>query len=87
MRAQFGDAALPPLRSVLENAPSSFLGMKCAEELMNANDASGFAFALDAVEHNRPWKTQTLSMLANVFPETRAASEIQVTSFLSERSR
>ena len=71
MRAQFGDAALPWLRTVLEKAPSPDVRIRCAEELMRANDPSAFAFAQEAFEHNRPWKAKTRTMVSDQFPETR----------------
>ena len=87
MRTQFGDAALPWLRTVLEKAAPVTLRIQCAEELMRANDPSGFAFAQDAFEHNRPWKPQIRTMVNDQFPETRNKTDIQMTSFLLDRSQ
>ncbi len=54
MRAQFGDAALPWLRTALEKAPSTDVRIRCAEELMRANDPAGIVFALGAFEQEAP---------------------------------
>jgi hypothetical protein len=87
MRTQFGDAALPWLRTVLEKALPLTLRIQCAEELMRANDPSGFAFAQDAFGHNRPWKPQIRTMVNDQFPETRNNTDIQMNSFLLDRSQ
>lgn len=86
MRAQFGDAALPSLRTVLEKAPSPAVRVRCAEELMRANDPSGFAFARDAFENNRPWKPQIRTMVSDQFPDARNKSDSAMARFLLERS-
>lgn len=87
MRAQFGDAALPWLRTVLEKAPSPDVRIRCAEELMRANDPSAFAFAQDAFEHNRPWKAKIRTMVSEQFPETRNKSDSEMAGFLRDRYR
>jgi len=87
MRAQFGDAALPWLRTVLEKAPSPDIRIRCAEELMRANDPSALAFAQDAFEHNRPWKAKIRTMVSDQFPETRNKSDAEMAGFLRDRYR
>lgn len=86
MRAQFGDAALPWLRTVLAKAPSAEVRIRCAEELMRANDPSGFAFAQDAFENNRAWKLQVRTVVKEQFPEARNKSDADLASFMRDRS-
>ncbi len=86
MRVQFGDAALPSLRTVLEQALSPAVRVHCAEELMRMNDPSALAFARDAFENNRPWKPQVRTVVNAQFPETRNKSDIEIVSFLVDRS-
>jgi hypothetical protein len=85
MRAQFGDAALPWLRTILEKAPSPDVRIHCAEELMRANDPSAFAFAQDAFEHNQLWKAKVRTMVSDQFPETRNKSDAETAAFLRDR--
>jgi hypothetical protein len=86
LRSQFGAQASPWLRQVLAKSPSQFLRLACAKELMLANDPTGFAFALDAVEKNRPWKAQILPWVNDQFPESRNKTDAQVVAFLSEKT-
>ncbi len=87
MRAQFGDAALPWLRTVLEKTPSPDVRIRCAEELMRGNDPSAFAFAQDALENNRAWKASVRTMVNDQFPETRNKSDAEMAGFLRDRRR
>ena len=86
LRSQFGPASSLYLQSVMERAPSQPLRIACAKELMLANDPAGFAFALDALERNRPWKAQIVSWVNGQFPESRNKPDAQVATFLRERS-
>lgn len=85
VRAQFGDAALPWLRNVLEKAASADVRIACAEELLRANDPAAFAFALDAFEGNRSWKARARRMVNDQFPETRKMSDSEIAGFLRSR--
>lgn len=82
VRAQFGDAALPWLRSVLEKAMSTDVRIRCAEELMRVRDPAAFAFARDAIEGNRRWKDRTRQIVRDQFPETRKMSDVDIVGFL-----
>jgi hypothetical protein len=87
MRTQFGDAALPWLRTVLEKSLPLPLRIQCAGELMRANDPAGFAFVREAFENNRAWKPQIRTMVNDQFPETRGNTDMQMVGFLLDRSR
>jgi hypothetical protein len=81
----FPDAALPSLRTAVNQARSPKVRIECAEELILANDPSGFAFALDAIEHDRSWKSRTIQMLGR-FVDTRTYSESQLIRYLTDRA-
>jgi hypothetical protein len=87
MRAQFGDAALPWLRIVLEKTQSPDVRIRCAEELMRSNDPSALVFAQDAFEQNRPWKEKVKAIVNDQFPETRYKSNAEIAAFLRNRYR
>jgi hypothetical protein len=87
MRAQFADAALPSLLTALAQAPSQDVRIRCAEELMRANEPAAFAFAQEAFEQNRPWKATVKTMVNDQFPETRNKSDSEIATFLRARSR
>ncbi len=84
MRNSFGDAALPWLRTILEKARPVSLRIRCAEELMRANDPAGFAFAIDAIG-GREWKADVRSIVSNLFPDARKMSDAELVKFLSSR--
>jgi len=87
MRNKFGDAALPWLRDAMKQVSSTALRMRCAEELMRANDPAAFTFAYDAIAQNRGWKAQIRTMVNDQFPDTRNAPDADLAKFLDERSK
>jgi hypothetical protein len=86
LRAQFGDAATPALRDVMEKAQSQAIRLRSAEELLYARARAGFAFALDAMQQNRPWKAQIARFVTDQFPEARG-SDAAMLQFLTDRSK
>jgi len=86
MHNSFGDAALPSLRAVLEKARPVSLRLRCAEELMRANDPAGFAFAVDAIEHGREWKLQVREFANNQFPDARNMTDADLTKLLTDHT-
>ena len=87
MRVQFGAESIPSLKDVMTNAKSPVLRVSSAEELIYASDPAGFAFALDAVQQNRQWKARIARFVNDQFPETRNTTDVQLSKFLTDRSR
>lgn len=83
LRNAFDTTALPYLREAMENSTVSGLQATCAQELMNAKDPAGFAFAAQAIRQNRRSKGQLIGYLHDRFPQTRADDETALLDFLS----
>jgi hypothetical protein len=75
------------LETVLANAPSPVVRVRCAQELMRVYDGAGFAFARDAFENSLSWKDEIGTVVNEEFPETRDKSDTEMLAFLSGHSR
>lgn len=87
LRNAYGEAALPYLEAALAQSKETWIRTNCARELVAAHRPSGFAFILDAIEQNRPYKVEMTGFLRDRFPELRSAAEPALLAFLCERAR
>ncbi|MEP7366391.1 MAG: hypothetical protein ABI972_24300 [Acidobacteriota bacterium] len=87
LRNNFGPAAIPYLEAALAQSPQTWIRTNCARELIAANRPSGFAFVLDAIEHNRLYKLEMAAFVRERFSELRSADEPALAAFLRERAR
>lgn len=54
---------------MLQRSPYVFVRTASARELVNAGRPSGFAFIVDAIEQNRPYRGDMIRFLRERFPE------------------
>jgi hypothetical protein len=71
LRNNYGAAALPYLRDAMERSTVPGVPVACAEELMYAGDAAGFAFALKAIGQSSPDRARLSAFLHDHFPSTQ----------------
>ena len=70
LRNAYGDVALPfYMEEMLQRSPFVFVRTASARELVNAGRPSGFAFIVDAIEQNRPYRGEMIQFLRDRFPE------------------
>ncbi len=75
LRNSYGDAALPYIEEMLQRSPFMFVRTASAQELVNAGRPSGFAFIVDAIEQNRPYRGEMVRFLHDRFPEFRQGDD------------
>ncbi len=75
LRYSYGDVALPYLEEMLQRSPFVFVRTASARELVNAGRPSGFAFIVDAIEQDRPYRGEMIRFLRDRFPEIRQADD------------
>jgi hypothetical protein len=56
----------------------------CAEELMNAGDAAGFAYAREAIQQSKQEKATLISFLHDHYAQTRTADPAALLEFLNK---
>lgn len=78
LRYSYGDAALPYIEEMLQRSPFVFVRTASAQELVNAGRPSGFAFIVDAMEQNRPYRAEMVQFLRDRFPELGSADDAAV---------
>ncbi len=86
LRAQYGDTALPYLETALRDSPQVWVRTACARELIYTRRPAGFAFLVDTIEQNRPYKLEMTQFLRDQFPELRGAPESAVLAFVKSRA-
>jgi len=82
----YGDAALPYLETMLERSEFTWVRTDSARELAIAGRPAGFAFIVDALEHDRPYRTEMLQFVRDSFPELRQSSDAAILSFFQSRA-
>ncbi len=75
LRSSYGNAALPYIEEMLQRSPYVFVRTASARELVNAGRPSGFAFIVDAIEQNRPYRGEMVQFLRDRFPELRQGDD------------
>jgi hypothetical protein len=84
LRNAFGAAALPYLRDAMANSAVPGMHEACAEELMNAGDAAGFAYAREAIQQSKQEKATLISFLHDHYAQTRTADPAALLEFLNK---
>ena len=86
IRNSYGETAIPYLEAGLKAAIYDGVRKNCARELIIAGRASGFAFVVDAIQQNRPFKQEMLQFVRDRFPELKSADESSVLAFVKQRA-
>lgn len=87
MHRAYGDAARPYLEMMLERSESTRMRTSTARELMISGRPAGFAFIVDALEHDRPYRREMLQFVREQFPELRQAGDAAILSFVQARAK
>jgi len=82
----YGDAALPYLETMLERSEFTWVRTDSARELIVAGRPSGFAFIVDALEHDRPYRREMIQYVRDRFPELRRSGDATILSFIRARA-
>ncbi len=82
----YGDAAIPFLEAGMKGSQYDRVRANCARELIIAGSASGFAFVVDAIQGNRPYKREMVQFVRDRFPELKAADEDSILIFIKPRA-
>ncbi len=85
IRNSYGDAAVPYLEAGLKESLDNRVRASCAQELIIAGRASGFAFAVDAIQGNRPYKREMVQFVRDRF-QLKNADESSVLEFVKQRA-
>ena len=80
-------SAIPYLEAAISDSGQMWVKTNCAQELMLAGRPAGFAFVVDAIEHNRQYKTEMITFVTDQFTEARALDEAALLNFLQQRAR
>ena len=86
IRNSYGDAALPFLEAGVKDSGYVWVRTNCARELIIAGRPSGFAFIVDAIQGNRPYKREMIQFVQDRFPQLKSADETAVLAFVKERA-
>jgi hypothetical protein len=86
MHQAYGDDALPHLERILERSDSTRM-RTAALQLMISGRPAGFAFTLDALENNRPYRAEMLQLVRAQLPDLREADDAAVLRFLQARAK
>jgi hypothetical protein len=82
----YGDAAVPFLEAGLKGSQYDRVRANCAQELIVAGKPSGFAFVVDAIQENRPYKSYMVQFVRDRFVELKNADEGTVLAFVKQRA-
>jgi hypothetical protein len=86
IRNSYGDAAIPFLEAGVKGSPYDRVRANCARELIILGRPSGFAFVVDAIQWNRPYKSEMVQFVRDRFPELKSADEGSVLAFIKPRA-
>ena len=81
LRNAYGEAALPYIEEMLQRSPFVWVRAASARELVEAGKPSGFAFIVDAIEQNRPYRGEMVQFLRDRFPEIGRAGDDTALNF------
>jgi hypothetical protein len=87
MHQAYGDDALPYLERILERSDSTRMRTAAALQLMISSRPAGFAFTLDALENNRPYRAEMLQLVRAQLPDLREADDAAVLRFLQAHAK
>ncbi len=82
----YGPAAIPYLETMLARSEFTWVRMGSAQELVQSDRPSGFAFLAAAIEQNQPYRLEMIQFLRDRFPELRTANDPAILAFLKSRS-
>jgi hypothetical protein len=86
LRNSYGEAAVPFLESAIRDSGYVWVRVNSARELVMAGRPAGFAFMVDAMEGNRPYKREMIEFVRERFPELKGAEEAAVLGFVKARA-
>ena len=86
LRRGYGEAAIPYLETMLERSKFTRVRTASAQELMLAGRPKGFAFMVDAMENNQPYRLEMLQFARDHFPELRETDDAATLNFLKARA-
>jgi len=81
---QYGDAAIPFVERAMAESPYAFVQMESADQLVQKGRASGFRFALDAIQSKRFYRPELEGRLRSEF-HLPANDEAALVAFLKAR--
>jgi hypothetical protein len=86
LRKEYGEAATPYLIALMNTATPQ-VRVQSARELMLAGNKTAFAFTVDAIENNKPWKRELIPFIRESFPGMRGADDSAILQFAKSRAQ